>query len=367
MTKELNLEEVKRLYIEENKIIKEIAQIMNCGYGTIQKRVKDMGLSRNRFKKTSKEAKELKEQIKHLYIDKKLSTNQIGKFLNRDGRTIQYHLKSMGIKLRSTKKINQEEFEKLWEEGKSDKEIADYFGVKEITMKSYRTRGENSGKFNVIRYFSQKEHQLSELQEQMILGSLLGDMALRKDTKNRSINAKLFLVHSIKQEELFMKKINILGEFISSYRLCEPKPDSRTGKVYKTWRGESKAHPCFTEIYNLLYPNNKKTITKEYLDKINNPIALAYWFMDDGTYSGNIATDSFSLEECELLKEWLDNKWNIESTVQSSNHNIHIRECSRFDFESLIFPYIVPSMYYKLKYKAKLVKYPMNSGEVSQR
>ena len=63
----------------------------------------------------------------------------------------------------------------------------------------------------------------------------------------------------------------------------------------------------------------------------------------------------FSLEECELIKEWLNHKWNIEVTVQSFNHNIYIRECSRFDFENLIFPYIVPSMYYKLKYIAKFV------------
>lgn len=88
MAKELNLDEVKRLYIEENKTLHEIAQIMNCGYGTIQKRVKDMGLSRKQPRKVSFEMKELKEQIKHLYVDEKLSTNQIGKLLNKDGRTI---------------------------------------------------------------------------------------------------------------------------------------------------------------------------------------------------------------------------------------------------------------------------------------
>ena len=30
MKKELNLDEIKRLYIEENKTLREIAQLMNC-------------------------------------------------------------------------------------------------------------------------------------------------------------------------------------------------------------------------------------------------------------------------------------------------------------------------------------------------
>ena len=51
------------------------------------------------------------------------------------------------------------------------------------------------------------------------------------------------------------------------------------------------------------------------LYKINSPIALAYWFMDDGTYNGCIATDSFSLEEDKLLQKWLFKKWNIITTL----------------------------------------------------
>ena len=187
MKKELNLDEIKRLYIEENKTLREIAQLMNCGYGTIQKRIKEMGLSRDRFKNTSSSIEELREKIKHLYVDEKLSSNEIGKILGKNGNTIRYHLNQMGIELRPVKKIDQEEFEQLWNQGKSDKEIAEYFGVEELTIKSYRTRGENAGKFNVTRYFSQEEHELSEMQEQMILGSLLGDMSLRLDESKKLV------------------------------------------------------------------------------------------------------------------------------------------------------------------------------------
>lgn len=139
---------------------------------------------------------------------------------------------------------------------------------------------------------------------------------------------------------------------MGSYKLYEAKPDSRTGNVYKTWRGNSKSHKVFTNIYNELYPNNKKVLTQEYLDTIHHPIALAYWFMDDETYNGVFATHCFSLQENELLCTWLMEKWRINCTIQHNlnQFQIYIKSESRLKFEKLIFPYMLPSMYYKLKY-----------------
>lgn len=348
----LDNEEIKRLYIEEGKLIKEIAEIMHCGKTTIQSRLKEMGVetTKKRSGRGIDKLKDYKEQIKQLYLEGK-SSNEIGEILGKSGKTILHHLHQMGIETRPTKKIDQEEFEKLWKEGKTDKEIAEYFGVFESTIKTYRTKGENAGKFNISK-FSKEEHKLSDIQEQMILGSLLGDMNLTSPNSNRNINSRLAIVQSEQQEELFMNKVEILGEFMGSYRLYIPNPDKRTGKVYKSWRGNSKAHPVFTEIYDLLYPNRVKTITKEYLNKINNPIALAYWFMDDGSNNGVIATNSFSEDEIELLLNWMKEKWNIKCTININKESfvLRISQKSRLDFERLIFPYILPSMYYKLKF-----------------
>lgn len=351
----LNLDnkEIKRLYVEEGKLIKEIAEIMHCGKTTIQSRLKEMGVetTKKRSGRGVDKLADYKEQIKQLYLEGK-SSNEIGKILGKSGKTILHHLRQMGVEIRPTKKINQEEFEKLWKEGKTDLEIAEYFGVSELTIRTFRTKGENAGKFNIIRNFSQEEHKLSEIQEQMILGSLLGDMNLTNPNSNRNVNSRLAIVQSEQQEELFMKKVEILGEFMGSYKLYIPNPDPRTGKVYKSWRGNSKAHKVFTEIYKLLYPNGTKIITKEFLSKINNPIALAYWFMDDGSKSGILATNCFSEAEVELLIEWMKNKWNIICTININNDSyvLRISQKSRLDFERLIFPYMIPSMYYKLKF-----------------
>lgn len=350
----LNLDEneIKRLYVEEKKMIKEIADIMNCSRDTITKRLQKLGLKEGKSYKNPKEKidklADKKELMKTLYLEGK-TCKEIGEIVNLSEKTVGYHLRNLGVEKRSQKKINQEDFERLWNEGKSDLEIAEFFGVKEITIKSYRTRGENAGKFTRNDYFSEKDMQLSNEQEQFILGSLLGDLSI--DLTGQMKNAKLCLVHSVKQEELFMKKVEILGEFMGSYKLYS-QYDNRTNKIYQTWRGNSKSHKLFNNIYDLVYPNRVKTITREYINKINHPIALAYWFMDDGSECGTIATNCFSLEEVELLIDWLKAKWNIISTKQKNKENyvLHISQKSRLDFEHLIFPYMIPSMYYKLKF-----------------
>jgi DNA-binding CsgD family transcriptional regulator len=265
--------------------------------------------------------------------------------INRD--TVAKYLKQIGIVKEFKKFIIPEEFERLWSEGKTEKEIADFFGCSILTVRGYRNNPKNKGNFKIVRYLSQTDAKLSDFQKQMILGSLLGDMGL----SNNKGNARLSLVHSENQSELFKSKVEILGEFMGRWRLQTPKPDNRTGKIYKTYRGNSKAHEELTEIRDILYKNKIKTISKEYLEMINHPVALAYWFMDDGSSNGTISTNCFSESEVELLIDWLYEKWKIKATKQKNLKKfvLHISTKSRLDFEFLIFPYIIPSMYYKLK------------------
>lgn len=339
---------------KQNTQIKDIAQYFNCGRNTITKRLQKLGLKQGNSYKIPKikedPLKDKKEKIKELYLSGR-TCKEIGEIVNLTEKTVGYHLKRMDIKTRPQKKIDQEKFEELWSQNKSDKEIADYFGVEEITIKSFRTRGKNAGKFKRTDNFSEQEHVLTNLQEQFIYGSLLGDLNIGKPD-DKHPNCRLYIVHSRKQEELFMKKVELLGEFMGAYKLTNLTPDKRTGKIYATYRGNSKAHPIFNKIRNLLYINDTKTITQKFLDKIYSPIALAYWFMDDGSNDGVLATNSFTLPELEMLQNWLKRKWDVSTTLQKNKSNfvIYIRQDSRKHFEELIFPYMIPSMYYKLKF-----------------
>lgn len=301
----IQIDEQKLIELFNNNMqIRDLAQYFNCNRNTITRKLQKLGLKQGSSYKHPKPKgdplKDIKEQIKTLYLNGK-TCKEIGKIVELNERTILYHLRNMDVPIRSQKKINQLEFEKLWNQNKSDKEIADYFGVEETTIKSYRTKDQNAGKFKRTNNFSEQEHILSTLQEQFIYGSLLGDLSIGKPTK-KNPNCRLYIVHSQKQEELFMKKIEILGEFMGAYKLTNLTPDKRTGKVYATYRGNSKAHPTFNKIRDLLYKEDVKTITQEFLNKINSPIALAYWFMDDGSKDGVLATNAFTLTELDLLQ-----------------------------------------------------------------
>ena len=74
--------------------------------------------------------------------------------------------------------------------------------------------------------------------------------------------------------------------------------------------------------------------------------------MDDGTENGSISTNCFSTNEVDLLINWMYNKWGILCTKQKNQNNyvLHISQKDRLKFEELIFPYIIPSMYYKLRF-----------------
>lgn len=336
----------KNMYENGNSIY-DISVEMNLSYSMISNYIKSCGLKlATRIELSNKKIGDYKQQIKELY-EKGYNSYEIGEKLNKSYKTILHHLKKMEVERRPAKKINDEKFKEMWNNGATDDEFMKEFDISRATIRGYRSRND----YHTTQWFSQTEQKLSEIQEQMILGSLLGDMSIRYDSKGK--NASLCLVHCMAQEELFMKKVEILGIFMGSYRLSNKKPDPRTGKIYLGYRGSSKAHPVFKKIYDLLYPNRKKTITKEYLDKISHPIALAYWFMDDGSYKGDLATNSFNEYENDLLVSFLKEKFNINSHKRINKLNqyiIQIEASSRRDFENLISPYFVETMKYKLKH-----------------
>ena len=215
------------------------------------------------------------EKLHKMYLEGK-TCKEIGKLTGHKTDTVSKYLKS-NYNITPRKKIDIDELIELVKSGKTTKECAEYFGVNPSAISFWKKKISNDI-LKITPEFSQEDHRLSHLQEQMILGSLLGDMNIGKPRKHHP-TCRLALVHSIKQKELFMKKVEILGEFMGEYREYSYL-DNRTNNTYYSIRGNSKSHKVFNDIYNKLYINDIKTVTQEYLDMINHPIALAYWFMD---------------------------------------------------------------------------------------
>ena len=80
--------------------------------------------------------------------------------------------------------------------------------------------------------------------------------------------------------------------------------------------------------------------------------------MDDGYKSGNglvLCTESFSEEEIALLKTVLESKFDLKVSFHvrrpsggGVSQRLYISSKSMTNLKSLVLPYFIPSMYYKL-------------------
>ena len=189
---------------------------------------------------------------------------------------------------------------------------------------------------------------------EMILGSLLGDASINHRYEDRYIGVQFN--HCIDQLEYYNYKRKIMGKYVGQDRV------KISGYGSKMHSCVTRANPHINEyIKKNCLINGKKTITKQWCDDLT-PLSLAFWYMDDGTLSNrnkdryseriSFATNSFSVEECNLLQSMLLNKYGIDSTIHNKpsykGNVIYLGVEGSKKFCSLIAPYVCNSMKYKL-------------------
>jgi LAGLIDADG DNA endonuclease family len=112
---------------------------------------------------------------------------------------------------------------------------------------------------------------LSELQHSIVIGTLLGDGAMRCKT-----NALLEINHSVHQQTYVDWKFGHLAELVST------PPKQRAGNGGRTaYRFVTRSLPELTPYYRLFYSAGRKVAPEVVL----TPQALAVWMMDDGSRS----------------------------------------------------------------------------------
>ena len=195
----------------------------------------------------------------------------------------------------------------------------------------------------------------------VILGSLLGDASLTwpRDRKGKKYGKgpRFQVSHCLAQYPYLLLKKAALDRLGIESKIWPPKKE---GGAYKLM---SRVCPGFSSLYNLLYPDDKKTISQELVDRLDIH-AIACWFMDDGSGSGRsvgarkskhttLATCCFSGEEQVLLQGALS-RYGWESYIgRASNgkNEYPILEMSLTTsrvFSAAIDPYIIPCLRYKL-------------------
>jgi hypothetical protein len=213
---------------------------------------------------------------------------------------------------------------------------------------------------------STKEYSLTQIEQNILIGSLLGDGSLA--LYGRSKNAYYREQGCYAQAEYRKWKNSMLSKL--DFKYTEYKDYV---KLY------SFSNELFTDLYSLFYIDGKKTITNSNIKLLDHPIGLSTLYMDDGTLVIDstkrknksihifpriaIYTLSFSKEENELIQKHIMNIFNINFKLKKRTDGLnYILELNKKDeiisFIDLVTPYIkdIPIMDYKINIYKRLDK-----------
>ena len=187
---------------------------------------------------------------------------------------------------------------------------------------------------------------LSVEAQSLIIGSLFGDGGI---VCNAGVNgnARVSFTQGIDQLPYLQWKYEILKSYTIT-GITGPQYTNYGGVIY---RFNTVSHPIFTEYYRMIYHNNKKTLSKEYLGRMT-PLALAVWWMDDGSYQrnyGTLSTYALKHEESEMVAEFLRG-WDIDCHACREPKGTVIRFSKRgiAGLVSTVEQHVIPFMRYKV-------------------
>ena len=198
-----------------------------------------------------------------------------------------------------------------------------------------------------------KTLKLSEFQRQVLIGTLLGDGCL--ETQNRGRTYRLKIEHSMTQKDYVDWKYKVFKNFT----LSEPRIHKRIsyGLVRENYCFSTVSHGSLRFYGQQFYKNGKKMMPK-IIYKMITPLALAVWFMDDGSIKSKqhralvIHSQSFNKQDLLNIIEVLDKKYGIKLTLRKredgSGYVLYLLSKTVSKFIDLVKEYVLPSMEYKL-------------------
>lgn len=163
---------------------------------------------------------------------------------------------------------------------------------------------------------------LTEIQEDMLIGLLLGDGCLFKYKPNQ--NPILAITRAKKDIEYLLEQFLCFKDFCLSPPTSKDLFDKRTNKTYYQCKMVTRRAVAFNSLYNEWYPNGKKVLPKNI--KIT-PLSMLGWFCDDGNISITkhnrchikLSTNGFAIDDVNLLAENLSLFFNEKFRVNLSD------------------------------------------------
>jgi hypothetical protein len=201
-----------------------------------------------------------------------------------------------------------------------------------------------------VKIWEMRKKSLTPLQQEFLVGTLLGDGCLLWTTRGYCFRAH----HGTKQKEFIEWKYEIMRDFVNT-----PPKLSNESYYFRT-----VSNPVFSEYREIFYREDGKKIVPENLKDLLTPFGLAIWIMDDGSRDKGcirISSHNFSYSDHLKLQEILKAKFGLNVNIQRAQDKfwLWIRSESSSHVVRLIEPYVIPSMLYKLPrndYSASLAR-----------
>lgn len=182
---------------------------------------------------------------------------------------------------------------------------------------------------------------LNDVQRSILVGTLLGDGHL--ETQNGGKTFRLRLEHQLRQKDYLEWIHQQFKEWIPGGIRSRIKKSGYEYVLFDTY-----SHGAFRFYAQQFYPRGKKEIPR-LINKLLDPMALAIWFMDDGSWKSNrhntfiIHTLGYSKEELESIRMILKKKFGLETSLHAQKGKywrLYIKSESANKFRDLIEPYI---------------------------
>jgi recombination protein RecA len=201
-------------------------------------------------------------------------------------------------------------------------------------------------------------HVLSPQQWQLILGSLMGDGNLSAPVRSDGESGRFRMGHGAKQAAYLDWKVSLLAN-IQHCRTSNAK-----GAVFADFTPLAELGELRHAVY---LGDGKKHLSWDYLKELT-PLALAVWYMDDGSFtvrskgmqqrtkggSGRIqiCVEAMSEGSRQRLVEYLRDAWRLDvKLIRSGERQINILRfttAASEKFQEIVAPYISECMDYKL-------------------
>lgn len=191
----------------------------------------------------------------------------------------------------------------------------------------------------------------SSVQREVLIGLMLGDGNL--ESANRGRTYRLKIEHSLSQRDYLEHLYSLFKEWV----LTPPRVREFVvkDKIYRHLVFSTLSHASFRFYAHQFYRNGKKVVPK-LIHRWLTPMALTYWYMDDGSMKSRESkgvifnTQGFDRQDVNRLIVALRRNFQLEvkDRKQREGYQIYVSGKSYEKFSELVSPYLIDSMKYKM-------------------